>query len=750
MKRPFAVIGITYLISQAVAAYLGTAATLASVIIIALLGVLYYSFNGKRNKAVLTAVVTACIAMIISFGYTKLFVESAIPLEGETVYIKGQIVEEPYSQYGRYYYIIKTEQIGFEGARQKSKIRISSKDSLEAQYSDNIEGEVTFTVVSNENSYASKMHLLSKGITSSAYVSDVNSITVSSGEASLYRYAIIMRNKLKSTIKKLYPDETGDVLIAMMTGEESGIDNNTLKGFRNIGIAHILAVSGLHLSLLAYAVTWILRRLYVNRKVIAVIVFFVSWAYAAIAGFPMSSLRAALMITVMLLGIIVDRLHTPLNSLGIALLVICLFEPYAAVDAGLLMSFSSTFGLITAAPELNRYVQRVIFKDKSSIYVGVLRKTVSLLVCSFTASIFIMPVSVLLFGKVSLLSPIANLLLIPIAELFLGVGMIAAFIGSFGSIGQLIAYPFMAVDWIIGKILLIAVNVFDNIPGAILNTGSRTEIVVLGCILIGILWAVLFYRSKFRKIAFLFCAFCCIVITFVWYFCGYMMTDSKTITVYNTGNTSIVLARDRQSTVLIGAGGEDYKVSLAQYDMHSKGISEITALILTDLSQSGACCADTIIEEMNPGEVFVSGSGAYYDTVRYVSQKNTIEISDALNVSVSTGAVNVSTLSDSSEKLWSLITCGDMTAVICPDGGNALDCPFGYEFDAVLMHGEIPSCIASFKAKVYILSAEYDDGAIAVSQLRARGLKNVYCTGTDGNMELSVRDGRLYIGGENL
>ena len=249
MKRPFAVIGITYLISQAVAAYLGTAATLAAVVLIAVAGVLYNIVLKKRNAAVITAVITACIAMILSFAYTKLYVETSIPLEGKTVYISGQITEEPYKQYGRYYYIVKTDFIGYDDVRQKSKIRISSKESLEAEYSDVFQGQVTFTGVSDENSYASKMRLLSKGITSSAYVADINDCSVSSGKASVYKYAIILRNKLKSTVNKLYTDDTADILSAMITGDESAIDKDTLNAFRNIGLAHVLAVSGLHLTL---------------------------------------------------------------------------------------------------------------------------------------------------------------------------------------------------------------------------------------------------------------------------------------------------------------------------------------------------------------------------------------------------------------------------------------------------------------------------------------------------------------------
>ncbi len=750
MKRPFAVIGITYLLSQAVAAYLGSAFALVCALTALLILVIYRFLVEKRNTAVIAVLITASIAMFVSFAYTKMYVNNVVPVEGQTAYIKGQIIEEPYEQYGRYYYVIKTESIDADGVRQKIKIRVSSGTYIDAEYSDVFEGEVCFTDYSSENSYTSQKRLLAKGILATAYLPGDSVYTISSAKGGLYSYAISFRNTLKDTINDLYPDETGDILIAMMTGDEGNVDNDIISAFRNTGLAHIIAVSGLHLSLLALAVTKLLRKFLLNRKIIAAIVCAICWFYVAVAGFPMSAVRAAVMITVMLFGVLVDRLHTPLNSLGLAVLVICLTNPYAAIDAGLLMSFSSTFGLLVAAPEINRYLQRVIFKNKMGIATSILRNIVSAVTTSLTAGIFILPASVLYFGKVSLLSPITNLCLISLSELFLGLGMITVFIGLFGSFGRFIAYPIMAVNWLVGKIILGVVELFDSIPGAVLNTGKNTAIVVFGCVIIGVIWGLLFGCSKQRKRAFAASAFCCVVITSVWFYSGMILNDSKEITVYNVGNAAMVMANDRKSAILLGAGGDSYSVTLAQYDMQDKGISEITALVLTDMSASGAGRAKDIIENMKPCEVFAINDGFYRDTVEYTANKQSVPLSSSVNRSVSSGSVTVSNLTDSEGNIWSLIECGEMSVIVCPTGGNCLECPFGYSFDALIMTNEIPACVTAVNAKAYIICAEYQSGAVMVSQLMARGLKNVYCTGINGNIELAVRDGRLYIGGENI
>ncbi len=750
MKRPFAVIGITYLLSQAVAACFGTAFTLAAGITV-LLGIFlcFFGFE-KRNKTLIAVLITICVAMFALFAYTKIYVESVIPAEGKVVQIKGRIVEEPYENYGRFYYVIKTDSIAMDGVRQKTKIRLSSSVSLDAEYSDVFEGTVHFTSISDENSFASHRRLLSKGITATAFLMKNDYYTVSDGNGGIYSFAVFMRNKLKSSIRDLYPDETGEILSAMMTGDESDVDSDIVNAFRNTGMAHVLAVSGLHLTLIASAITWFLRRFYINRKIIAVIVCVFIWFYAAVAGFPMSSLRAAIMITIMLIGIIADRLHSPLNSLGIAILIICLVNPYAAIDAGLIMSFSSTFGLIEVAPKLNKYVQKYLFKNRSGKWLDLAKDIVSIFVTSFTASIFILPASVLYFGKISLLSPVTNTILVSVSVLFLGIGFVAVLLSLFGNIGSFIAYPFMTIDWFIGKILLQIIKFFDSIPGTVINTGKNTVTAVFGCILIAVLFIVFFRSSKNRKHLFIICSFCCSMIVFVWFMSARVLNDRVSISVFDTGKSVMVLAKHESSSLLIGDGGDDYDLSLVQYDLQDQGISEITALIMTDLSEDSSRNMDALVNNLNPEMVFIPNEKYHYDEVKYHADIRSVPIELSLDKKIEARSVSSLSVEDHTGLVWTRIYCDNLSALICPDGGDGLYCPFEIEeYDAVIFSDNIPVNLTALQGKTYIVCSEYDSGSIITSQIKARGLKNVYCTGVDGKIEITSRDGRLYIGSDN-
>ncbi len=752
MKRPFAVIGITYLISQSVAAYFGASFALAAAISFILCLIVYLFFSEKRNEVLITGLITATVAMLAFFAYSKLHVERMIPLEGNTVYIEGRIAEEPETRYGRYYYVIRTNCISESDMPQNTKIRVSSASSLEADYSDVFKGTVTFSSMRCDNDYYAHKQMLSSGITATAYLSNDCGYSISEGKGDIYSIAIMARRLLKDNIGDLYPDETGDILIGMMTGDDSRIDPRIVNAFRNTGIAHILAISGLHLTLLAGAVTWFLRRFLINRKIIAAIVIAVSWFFASIAGFPISSLRAAIMITVMLIGVIFDRQHSPLNSLGIAILLICIFNPYAAANAGLMMSFSATFGLIEAAPRINRYVLKKTLVDKSDITTSVLRSIISAFVTSATASLFILPASVLCFGKVSLMSPIANVLLIPLAEVFLVFGMIAVFLCFFGSIGTTIAYFFMTADWFIGKIVLAVTEYFNRFPDTVLNTGAGigVTLTVFGCVLIGVVWAVRFRNSKHRKKAFLAGVFSCLAIVTVWYCSEIVLKDTRTVTVYSVGDSAMILARDGEHTVLLGAGGDSYGVTLAKYDMNDKGISDISALVLTDMSESGASCADSLIQTMEPQKVFTLSDGYYCDNIEYMTEKYNTPLGSSENIAVSSGEVTVSNLTDDCGLIWSQIECGKLNVLVCPRNGNIKDCPFGLKYDSVIFTDSIPEGAKTLDSKSYIICSEYRTGARLKNQLMSMNFENVYCTGTDGNIELAFRDGRLLIGGENI
>ncbi|MDE6323882.1 MAG: ComEC family competence protein, partial [Paramuribaculum sp.] len=146
-----------------------------------------------------------------------------------------------------------------------------------------------------------------------------------------------------------------EFMISALAGDTSDLSDTSRKLFTNAGISHVLAISGLHVGIIAFVISILLWPLYImgfgrvrNIATIAVV-----WTYAFIIGFPASVARAALMATIYLAGRLMQRRSSPLNSLAFAALCILLFSPEAILQPGFQLSFAAVFAIIVLAGRMN-------------------------------------------------------------------------------------------------------------------------------------------------------------------------------------------------------------------------------------------------------------------------------------------------------------------------------------------------------------------------------------------------------------
>lgn len=745
MKRPFAVIGITYLTAQAAACFIGEGASLALGITIILVSLLYFTVVKHKNTVVFTVLITAALSVFWTAAYTHLFVDSVSVTPGQSAFVSGRVAEAPEQSNGRFYYIIDTDRIDIGGVRQKTRIRLSSKFSLEADYADTVSAVVSFNRVSSEGFYSNKLSLLSRGIKASAYLPDDTDYSVTDGRGGLYGAAVKLRNSIIEEIDSLYTDESGAMLKAMITSDESFLSHDTLSSFRSAGISHILAVSGLHMSLISAALVWLLRRLHLGRRTVSCIVCAAVWFYIAIAGFPRSAMRAGIMLTVMLFGIFIDRLHTPVNSLGFALLVICTPNPYSAVDIGLLLSVSATLGLIVVAPRLNRQVKRYVLNGRHDYFAVCVRMLFTAFVTSMTASLSIAPVTALVFNQIPLLAPFVNALLSPFIMAFLTIGIISVILGALGPVGHALAYPLMTADWIIGRIIRAVAQAAAKAPGSVFYAGRYTGLAILCVIALLIAWVFLFRKYRQRVTASAgFAVLLCVFALFASFLVQRFVAPKDTISIFSTDNSTSVMVRHRKSAVLIGAGGSEYDVTCVYNEMAKSGTPEITALVLPSLSGNFASHADVAAQLLKPDMILCAGGGVYDDLIK---TKLPDAMMDCENKTVLLDNVEVTMLSDSSGSVWTIAKCGDIKALIAPEGGNCLDCPFDGAFDVFVLPEDMPSNLTAIETKAVVVSSDIGTAGRDVSRVGARGFQNIYSTATEGTLTFSSRGGELYIGG---
>lgn len=165
------------------------------------------------------------------------------------------------------------------------------------------------------------------------------------------------RHNLNDAIRAHFSEPAGAIAAAFVTGETRTIPEDVLEDMRAAGLYHLLAVSGMNLSIVAGLAFFCFRFLFAAvpslslrydvKKWAALIALIVSYVYLQVAGSPVSAERAFVMVSLIFLAILCDREPTPMRSVALAAMLILLVEPEAVLSAGFQLSFAATAGLVT-------------------------------------------------------------------------------------------------------------------------------------------------------------------------------------------------------------------------------------------------------------------------------------------------------------------------------------------------------------------------------------------------------------------
>ncbi len=240
------------------------------------------------------------------------------------------------------------------------------------------------------------------------------------------------RQYAQDTLNRYLKPDNAALVDALLSGNTSNIDGETRRAFMDLGVAHLLAVSGLNISLTAGAAWLLCRKLRLPMPVSLAASFLVMAAYVLFAGPTPSVLRAAAMWLVGMGALVTARRYDPLSSLGAAATLILLVNPLDLYNAGFQLSFAATAAMfLWLAPLMRRMPERKWMKR----FTGALAVTVCV-------TIVALPVIVGYFNNVSLVSPFANLVLVP-----------TSFVMQLGGMALLAASPFTPVASLLGGLL---------------------------------------------------------------------------------------------------------------------------------------------------------------------------------------------------------------------------------------------------------------------------------------------------------
>ena len=421
MKRLFGTIGLTYLTVLAVAFFLPGSCMILIAAGFALsgCGLVLILKKYKNGKSILIAGISAALAVTSIFLYQNYIYKPIVDNYSEKeIYFKGYICDE--INIGNKIAVIPLQAEEIDGEKANVKINLTVYNDFEAEEFDCIEGRL-FVYAHNNN------NLISKGCFLSAS-QDENFELDTTGEKhfSLYSLAVKARMKCKSALTKLLNRDSGALCKAILLGDKYGLRKTYKHDFQRTGTSFLIVVSGMHLSVLCGLIFILLKRAKIPRLLRAIIYLIVVLGFSAVTGFSRSVIRAGIMVIIAYCSSVVRRKSDSINSLGIAALVLAVPNPFVVGDLGVLMSFSTTLGIILWAPKIIGFTTRLLHID--SVRLKLLRRflifIIDLIAVSVSAALWVMPIYTLFWGRIPLLVVPVSMITSPLASAIMVLSLI--------------------------------------------------------------------------------------------------------------------------------------------------------------------------------------------------------------------------------------------------------------------------------------------------------------------------------------
>ncbi len=396
------------------------------------------------------------------------------------------------------------------------------------------------------------------------------------------------------------PGETGAIAAALITGERGGISDATNTAYRDSGLFHILSISGLHMVVMAGAIFTLIRVSLAAVAPIALNFAIKKWAaggalvgalgYLLISGSSFATVRSYLMISIMFLAIMLDRNALALRNVALAALLILIVYPESIFDPGFQMSFAAVTGLVSIYEAIRLSAERRPegAADRGALRTGAAHFT-GIMTSTLIASAAVAPFGIYHFHNTQLLSMLANLVALPLCDLYVMPLALAVLIAL--PVG-LEHWPLVAMGWGIDGMTLVAGWV-AALPGSVVRLPAIPAVSFL-LMVSGGLWLLLWSR-RWRVLG---------VIPIA---AGLLWSPSRVkpdMLVSRDGSTVAVRGADGRLTALAVRGGMFELARWLEYDGDARPAKDVAA------AQGFSCDALGCVARVQGREIAVVAAAA--------------------------------------------------------------------------------------------------------------------------------------------
>ena len=246
-------------------------------------------------------------------------------------------------------------------------------------------------------------HYKTKGITCYGYALE-SAITVQDVSLKL-SLADRIKTKVTQVVNDNLDEEYAGLARGMLFGDSSAIDDEVYSDFSNAGIAHLLAVSGLHVAFLVALLLFVCKLVKAKGLVKLIIVAVLLGLYCYLCGFTVSVMRASIMAVCMLLASCIKQKYDMLNALSLAFIIVLAIFPFSITTLGFQLSFLSVFSICLLSKPLTRFFSKFMYKKLAQTFAALISIQIGT-ICIYLRA----------FSHITLVAVLSNFICIPIAS----------------------------------------------------------------------------------------------------------------------------------------------------------------------------------------------------------------------------------------------------------------------------------------------------------------------------------------------
>lgn len=414
----------------------------------------------------------------------------------------------------------------------------------------------------NPGQFDGESYYQSQGI---LYTFQTKAVLGFQGESFWQEKLTVLREYFGEKLMKTYNERDGGILKAVLLGDKSSLQDEDQLLYQKNGISHLLAISGLHISMIGISFYKLLRKCNLTFIEAGVPSCILLLFYGMMTGFGISTIRAVCMFAVMIFADISGRTYDMASAMALAAIIILIRNPLQARQAGFLLSFGAVLGICFVYPIL-----KSVFEPK--------RKIAQTILFSISLSLITYPISVHFFYEYPLYSILLNFIVIPCMPLVMGFGGAGMFAGCvlqpLGKVMGIPAHLVLSFYEILGEWVA-------ALPSAVIRLGCEDPwqlIIYYVILLVGLLG--LWYGR--RRIFCLFLPLAILIVTL-------RFRSDLEFTMLDVGQGDCLYLRLPSGTTCLIDGGSTSVKNVGEYRilpyLKYEGVSELDYVIFTHLDE---------------------------------------------------------------------------------------------------------------------------------------------------------------------